>query len=236
MIRFAVAEDEVLFQKQLSEYLARYAVESGREIMTDIFSDGASLLESYHCQYDAVLMDIQMKDMDGMTAARKIRETDEETVIIFITNSPKFAIEGYSVGAFDYLLKPLSYFAFSQCMDRALKRARQKNKTYLFINNPQGSRKIDTDELLCVEVHGHTLIYHTQSGTITAAGAMRDVEESLSAVPFFRCNKGDLVNLAHVDGIKDGDAVVGGRIIPVSRAKKKAFLDALNRYINEVNA
>lgn len=236
MIRFAIAEDELLFQKQLTEYLAQYGKERELEISVTVYSDGMNLLESYRGQYDVILMDIQMQNLDGMATAQQIRKSDEETVIIFITNMPQFAIAGYSVGALDYLLKPLSYYAFSQCMDRALKRTKRKDKTYLFINNPQGGRKIDADEVLYVEIHSHSLIYHTKSGDFSAIGSMNAVEESLKGLPFFRCNKGDLVNLAHVDGIKDGDAVIAGQIIPVSRAKKKPFLDALNHYINEVLA
>ena len=236
MIRIAIAEDTALFQKQLKQFLAQYKKETGCDLSVSMYADGSDLIESYHGQFDIILMDIEMPNMDGMTAAKKIREVDEETVIVFITNMPQFAIEGYSVGALDYILKPLSYYAFSQCLSRILKRLKHSNKTYLFVNSSQGSRKIDASELLYVEVHGHTLIYHMRDGDITTIGAMREVEDSLKDLPFFRCNKGDLVNLAHVDGIKDGDAVIGNQIVPVSRAKKKLFLDALNQYINEVRS
>lgn len=236
MIRLAIAEDEALFRKQLREYLSRYEKESGQELSVSVFSDGSELLSSYRGQYDIVLLDIQMRDLDGMSTAKKIRETDEATLIAFITNTPQYAIEGYSVGALDYVLKPLSYYAFSQCMERLARRIRKHDKTYLAVNHPEGVRKIDADELQYVEVHGHTLIYHTPSGDISAPGAMKDVEEAVKDKPFFRCNKGDLVNLAYVDGIRNGDAVISDRIIQVSRSKKKAFLEALNRHINEVRA
>ena len=68
----------------------------------------------YRAVYDIILMDIEMRFMDGMTAAEKIREHDSEVVIIFITNMPQYAIKGYRVDALDYVLKPVSYFAFSQ--------------------------------------------------------------------------------------------------------------------------
>lgn len=236
MIRFAIADDEPLFQKQLKEYLTRYGTESDQAFSIAVYDDGAALLEAYRGQYDILLLDIQMKDMDGMTAAKRIRAIDEEIVIVFITNMQQYAIEGYSVGALDYLLKPVTYYAFSQCMERVIRRIKRKDKTYLLVNSPQGGRKIDADELLHVEIHSHLLIYHTKSGDISAIGSMKEVEDSLSGLPFYRCNKGDLINLAHVDGIRDGDAVVGGKTVPVSRAKKKAFLDALNRYINEARA
>ena len=99
-----------------------------------------------------------------------------------------------------------------------------------------GYVRVRTDDIFYVESEGHVLIYHTKNGDYRARGKMGDIEDELGRSGFFRCNKGDLVNLAKVDGVQDGDAVVNGQIVQVSRAKKKPFLEALNRYINEVRA
>ena len=67
--------------------------------------------------------------MDGMSAAEEIRKMDSEVVIIFITNMAQYAIRGYAVDALDYVLKPVSYFAFSQRLntrDRTYEKARSK--------------------------------------------------------------------------------------------------------------
>ena len=84
-----------------------------------------------------------------------------------------------------------------------------------------------------VHVDDHSLVWHTLRENIRASGTIRDAEESLAGTTFFRCNKGYLVNLAHVDSIAEDDAVVRGERLQVSRSRKRAFLDALNRYINE---
>jgi len=64
---------------------------------------------------------------------------------------------------------------------------------------------------------------------------MREVEQALEGPAFFRCNKGYLVNLEHVDGLREDCAVVHGELVQVSRARKKAFLDALNDFLGEVS-
>ena len=236
MLRLAIVEDDPMFRDQLQAFVERFEKDTGNRCSVSAFSDGAEIIQDYTPEFDIILMDIQMQQTDGMTAARAIRETDSDTVIVFITNSPQFAIEGYSVDALSYLLKPLSYYAFTQCLLRAAKKLRRKEKTYLFVNGQNGRQRIDSSELLYAEVHGHQMIWHTQSGDIVTPGAMKDAEESLAGLPFFRCSKCDLVNLAHVDSIRDGDAMVGTYRVQVSRAKKKPFMEALNRYLNEVQA
>ena len=68
-------------------------------------------MSGYRFQFDIILMDIEMRFMDGMSAAEEIRQMDKDVVIIFITNMPQYAIRGYAVEALDYMLKPVSYFA-----------------------------------------------------------------------------------------------------------------------------
>lgn len=233
MTRFAIAEDDPSFRNDLKNALMRYAKENDLKISLSVFDDGDALLHADEA-FDVILMDIEMPHMDGMTAAKELRKTDSSAIIIFITNMSQYAIEGYSVDALDYLLKPLTYYAFSQCMNRAMLRLKKRETRSLLIAHQHGARRIDSDSILFVEVHGHSLIYHTLEGDFTVAGTMKEVEESLLGLPFFRCNKCDLVNLTHVDGIRDGDALVGSFVVQLSRAKKKGFLEALNRYVNEV--
>ena len=151
MISIAIVEDEDSCAKQMEEYLARYAAESGEEFETVRFCDGDEILENYRAQYDIILMDVQMKFMDGMTAAEEIRKVDPEVVIIFITNMAQYAIRGYAVDALDYVLKPVSYFAFSQRLERAIGRMKRRARRYMTITIRGGACKLDIAEILYVE-------------------------------------------------------------------------------------
>lgn len=234
MVHIALVEDDPSCREQLSGYLNRYAQESGEKFKIQSFEDGDNIISSYRAQYDIILMDIQMKFVDGMTAAREIRELDDQVLIIFITSLAAYAVKGYEVDALDYVLKPISYFAFAKSMDRAMRRLRRRKCSYVFINNKNGTQRVDCARIYYIEANGHSLRYYTADGTLTGTGTMKEVESSLAGNYFFRCGKGVLVNLEHVERVVEGDAVVHGTTVQVSRARRKEFLAAFNRYINEV--
>ena len=235
MIHIALVEDEEEYRKVFLGYLRRYEQESGRQFRISVFPDGEDIISSYKADYDLILMDIAMRFMDGMTAAEKIRELDQEVVIIFITNMPQFVMKGYAVDALDYVLKPVNYFAFSRRIDRAISRMSRRREQYLTVPVRGGIRKLSVSNILYVEVQDHDLLFHTRNESILTRGSLAEVEAKLGNAGFFRCNKYCLVNLAFADSLQGIDLVVAGEHIQVSRAKKKAVLDALNNYLNEVS-
>ena len=235
MVRIALVEDDDNYRRELTEYLNRFAREAGEHFSISPFTDGAEIAEGYTADYDIILMDIAMSYMDGMTAAEAIRQVDDEVVIIFITNMPQFVMKGYSVSALDYVLKPISYFAFSQRIQRALDRRKKRVQRYISIPFKGGMRKLPVSQIAYVEVQDHDLTYHTAGEALPAKGTLSEAEALLSSESFFRCNKCYLVNLEFVDGVDNNCILIGDDRIQVSRARKKALMDALNNYINEVS-
>ncbi len=235
MIRIAIVEDDKNYAETLRRYVTRYEEESGQHFAVTHLTDGEDIANDYSGGYDIILMDIEMRFMDGMTAAEKIRESDKEVVIIFITNMPQYAMKGYAVEALDYVLKPINYYAFSQRIDRALGRMKHRQKHFLNITYMGRMRKVDVSDILYVEVQNHNIFYHTKDGVFQERSTMREVEDRLQGEPFFRCNKCYLINLESVNGVEESDVIVGEEAVQVSRAKKKELLDALNDYMNEVS-
>ena len=122
MLRIATVEDDANDLEALRTHLSRYEKENGLKFQVTEFRDGEDIVTDYSADYDLILMDIEMAFLNGMKAAEKIRELDKDVIIIFITNMPQYAIQGYKVNALDYMLKPISYFSFSESMGRALHR------------------------------------------------------------------------------------------------------------------
>ena len=228
----AVVEDSAQDRAVLDSYLEKYQQEKNCHFQITHFSDGDEIALGYKGGYDLILMDIEMTFLDGMSAAEEIRRADPEVLIIFITNSPQYAIKGYAVDALDYVLKPVSYYAFSQRLGRAVERVARRARHFLQINAHGTAHKLDTSAIYWIENCGHDLVFHTAEGELTAPGSMTETEEKLAQDSYFRVNKGCLVNLEHVDRMDGEDAIVHGDRVPLARARRKAFLDALNDYIN----
>lgn len=233
MTRVALADGDPLCRERFCAYLERFSKETGERFRVRTFEDGEQIIRKYRAEYDVVFMDVELQFVDGVTAAQEIRRQDGKVVIIFLSAMDACAaVKGYQVGALDFLLKPLDYAAFSSAMERALGRLRRRRR-YIYVANKNGVLRLDCARIHYIEVDGRDLVYHTADGDLTGPGTLREVEDSLTEGPFFRCGKGCLVNLEHVDGLFNGDAVVHGATVQVSRSKRKAFLDAFNR-CNEV--
>ena len=234
MVRIAIVEDEEHYIVELKQYLVEYQKTLGEEFDITIYRDGDGITAKYQAQFDIILMDIQMKFVDGMTAAEEIRKVDSEVVIIFITNMTQYAIRGYEVDALDYILKPVSYFAFSQKLARAIARIKRKESTYVTIPVKGGIVRLNTADIYYIESAGHNLIYHSASGTHMSSGTMKSVEEQFEKLNFSRGNKCYLINLEHVEGIKDKCAVIKGEQLQLSRPRLNTFMQDLTKYWGDV--
>ena len=113
MIRIALVEDEAEVRAQLQGYVQRHTRQYGTEFAVTEFADGMELLDDYRPVYDILFLDVEMKHLDGMETARRVRELDRDVIIVFITNMAQYAIGGYAVGALDYVLKPVLRFRSS---------------------------------------------------------------------------------------------------------------------------
>ena len=231
VIRIAIVEDEERYIDQLTEYVRRFGAETGRAVAARVFRDGEDIAGEYRPEYDVILMDVQMRFMDGMTAARLIRERDSDVIIIFITSMAGYAIEGYEVRAFDYVLKPVPYDMFSRKLARAVEHIRPADGHSIVISDKDGVVKLDAAKILYVESSGHQMVYHTGGGVYSARGRLDDLEQELVQAGFFRINRGYLVNLYHVTAIRDKCCVVAGDNRAISRSRKAELMDALAKIL-----
>ncbi len=231
MVHVAIVDDDRTNLENLKDYANKYQEEYNENLKITTFQDGADIAEEYKAEYDIIILDIKMPFMDGMRAAELIRKVDSDVIIIFITNMAQYAIKGYSVQAMNFLLKPVTYFAFSQELHKAVTLIKERKKAYLVIRINSGMARINVDEIEYVESKQHQIIVHTKNNSYSTRDSMKNVEKFLSPYKFIRCNNSYLINLRYVEGIDQNIVLVGGDELQISRPRKKIFIEALADYV-----
>lgn len=231
MYRIAIVDDEKIFTDQLEEYMVQYQAENPVQFQVTVFHSSTEFLEKFHKEYDLILLDVEMPQLNGMELAEKIREADEQVVLMFITNMAQYAIHGYSVGALDFVTKPLNYYTFSMKLTRALKRVPNREAARIMLPIPDGMKKLEVRSIYYLEVQNRLLHYYTEEGEFVVRGTLQSAEEKLAGQPFEKCNHWYLVNLAHVSEVRKNIAVVGPYELEISRRNKTSFLKALTDYM-----
>lgn len=229
-MRIAIVEDDPKAANQLKNCIQHYAARHNLSIDILMFNDGVQITSSYPDNLDVIYFDVQMPVMDGMTAAKKIREHDPKVLIVFLTNYVQYAIDGYEVQAADFLLKPVTDFSFSAHFDKLRHRIGRDDR-FITIKHGDEIYKLNLNDLYYIESAGHYLNYHTANKVYKVIGSLKNAEKELAHENFFRCNYGYLVNLALVTGVTNNTAHVGPFDLQVSRSRKKDFLAALANYL-----
>ncbi len=234
MLQIAVVEDSGTDLETLANYLERYKAEKKPDLYIRYYRDALSFINDAQAESDIVLMDILMPDMNGMDAAKIFRERDETACLIFVTNIADFAVEGYQVGAMDYLLKPVEYARFEQTMDKAVKYCASKQHHILSLHTREGQLRLAMSDIYFIRSLKHYVYIMTAEKEYRVRSSMREMEQNLNDAMFFRCDNSYIVNLAYVEQVTKDTAKVVTWDIPVSRMRRKDFMNAFNCYLGEL--
>ena len=233
--KIAIVEDEEQFQQLFSSYIKRFAKEKLLDIEVKIFSDGLEISEGYEPVWDGILFDIKMKNQDGMKAAKIVRAHDDKVTIMFITTLAQYAIHGYEVGAVDYVLKPVEYEKFALRFEKMIRNIKKEENETIFLPTEDGKDKVDISDITYITVSHHKLEIHVRKKDKTSKvyfvrNSLSVMEEQLAGKGFARCDHSAMVNLSLITSVKKDVVEVDGAILPISRSRKKTFLEAIADY------
>lgn len=230
MIKIAILEDNVSQMENLNSLLNKYSKENNLDIEINTFTNSIMFSDSFSPIYDVIFLDIEMPDIDGLTIAKKIRQLDKNTVLIFVTNLLKYATKGYAVNATDYLLKPVKYTDLTMTMGRVQEIISSKEDIFATINTKDGIRRISLNEIYYIEVQKHYLTYHTLKDEYVERGTLKNLEQNMPT-SFAKCASCYMVNLKYVSFLDKETVTVGPFNLSVSRRAYPTFLQSLNLFL-----
>ncbi len=224
MIKIAFCDDDMEVLHQMNELLDRYRVERNEDITYAAFQSPFELLTEIEkgIRPDILFLDVVMPRQNGMDVAKEIRQYDTNMKIIFLTSSPEFAVESYSVGAYFYQLKPIWEESFFRLMDAVLAECEKKKKNSLILRSKDGITRINLQQLEYCEVLGRKLLFHLENGAVLeSAGSLDDLAGQLMQYSnFFRPHRSFLVNMEYIQNISSRSIkMVNDAEIPIPHGK-----------------
>ena len=230
MFTVAIVENEKADALLLKDYLKKYAGELQIPAEIRIYASGQAFLDAYQPDLSLILMDIEMPVKSGMEAAKTLRTFDKGTPLVFITNIAKYAIQGYSVGAMDYILKPVHYADLKIRLER-IREMNGFSAEQIVLPYQMQYHIFQPNEVYYVESFSHAIVFHTKKGDFPARKSMNEWEKTLKPFGFSRCSNSYLVNLRLISEIRGNSIMIDKAEIPLSRARKKDFLQDWMLYL-----
>ncbi len=234
MLRIAICDDEKHMSNHIRAMTSDFFRKKNREINIQTFLSGEDLL-SYDGQIDILFLDIQMKGMDGMETARKLRADKFRGFLIFITVLKEMVFLSFEVQAYDYLVKPVDEKQFGKTMERLYASIQNASEDSLLVQQGYERRIVPKDEIVFCEVIDRKIYLNLASGEVVDYYERIENLETKLGSHFFRCHRSYLINLKHLKGYKNGTAYMDNdKEVPVSRLRSKEFSGVVLQYMKNM--
>ena len=232
MWKVLVCDDEKACRDSVLEMLKSYEKESGETLDVTICKSGEELMQRFSPSFDLLLLDIQMKTLSGMNAARAIRQNGSDVQIIFITAMSEYAIEGYEVHAFGFLKKPVHYRQLAWQLEDVFTMLKKKRGVSVMVQDGSVIKAYRSDEISWIEVLGHDVFLHLKDGSKQRCSTpLAKLEETLSASGFFRIHKSYLVSMQELRSINQTTvSMQDGSELPLSKHRKQDLIYAFAEF------
>lgn len=228
----AICDDEQIQIDRIKNYLSRF--NSSMELVVKQFLNGKEIIDSYKKgnKFDIIYLDIRMAPLNGIEAAKILRLMDENVIIIFITSLIEYAIQGYEVQAFHYLIKPLSHKRFDKVFIRACKKVSGRRGDFYLIKNRNELTKLEVGNIVYIESFGRKVSAHTEHQIYEHYSNISDEEKNLCSFGFIRVHKSFLVNMKYIEQLQSTKILLkNGRSIPLSKNRYKYAYDEFTKFL-----
>lgn len=225
--KIAICDDNATDSHYIAELVSLWAKQQNLLVHSDTFPSAEAFLFHYteHKDYDILLLDVEMGQMDGVTMAKTIRKENETVQIIFITGYSDYISEGYEVSALHYLMKPVKQDKLFEVLNRAIEKI-SKNERILYLDISGEMICVPFHEIRYLEVRQNYVTIHGKKD-YTVKKTLSEFESELDE-RFFRAGRSFLINLSYIQKVTRKEVwLTDNTIIPLSRG----LYEDLNRAI-----
>lgn len=241
MLRIAVCDDNNKELESINWLIIEYINQHPEnDISVVYFQSAYNLIDSIcnqNSRFDIYLLDIIMPNINGIKIGEFIRNRDDTSLIIYITSSPDFAIQSYSVQAFYYLMKPFTKKELFSILDKALKKIDAEISQVLLVKTKSGISPVKFHNLMYAESKAHCFFYHLSDGEIVKSVTLREsfhtvVSPLLNDSRFIKISVSFVVNMGYVKAVNGSSFLMADDIeLSISRSiyteVKKQYIDFL---------
>lgn len=235
-MRCVIIDDEPLAVELIKEFVSK--IESLELIHTfNNAIDAISIINQ--TPVDLIFLDIEMPHFSGIDFLNAI---DKKPLVIFTTAYENYAVEGFNLGAVDYLVKPIPFNRFLKSVARAQQlhnptpiiasntiSAPELEQDFMFVKADYENIKLNYCDILYIEgLKDYVKIYTTdQKYTLTLISLIK-LEQNLSCKGFARIHRSYIINIKHVKSVQKNKVLIDDKRIPISESYKNAFFEKIN--------
>ena len=233
MKNVVIVEDDQLEAERLSNFVNQFFSNINEDVLVRVYNSSLEALEKQTGHEDIYFLDIDLPNLNGMDLAKSIRAKDENVIIIFCSNLAQFALKGYEVSAFDYIVKPFNYNNIEHRLARAVNVNVSKGKEKIVLKvAPSENVIVECDSIMYIEKERNYLVFHTTKEDYWVRGSLQEYEKVLPKGLFSYSMKGVFVNLSFVEKTTSDTVVLKNKTLHLARQRKKAFIADLFNFFD----
>ncbi|MBD5104246.1 MAG: response regulator transcription factor [Ruminococcaceae bacterium] len=231
MIRIAICEDSPEERDYISDTVRTWSKQSGTAVDLSTFSSAEAFLFHYDDEkdFDILLLDVEMNEMNGVDLAKHLRNEDNRSQIVFITGYPDYMAQGYDVSALHYLLKPVMPDRIAEVLNRAMRNIGKIGRS-ISLRKDGKTERVFVDQIVYAEIISHRVVFQTLSDTYEARMTITEAKQLLGD-EFIQCHRSYIVALKFIKNVCNSEVTLdNGAVIPLSRQLYKEVNSAFLSY------